>query len=218
MKWIAMPLSDSANITFDAALLQNPEAAMQREWLVANGLGGYSSSSVGGANTRRYHGLLVAALHPPLGRAVLLSKLEETMEIVGPQGSSSQTFGLSVNLYPGVTYPQGYRHLEEWRSYPAPTWVWSPMPGVLFEKRVWMAPGKNTTYISYSLLKAPEGSFACLHLVPLMAWKDYHSEMHPRDETAYSEWRSPAHMVAREPGATVGVLHVHVPTIWNVTQ
>jgi len=55
MKWIVMSLSDSANITFDAALLQNPEAAMQREWLVTNELGGYASSSVGGANTRRYH-------------------------------------------------------------------------------------------------------------------------------------------------------------------
>jgi len=49
-----------------------------------------------------------------------------------------------------------------------------------------MSPGKNTTYISYCLLEAPEGSSACLHLVPLMAWKDYHSEMHPREDTAYS--------------------------------
>src|ERR1041385_5926179 len=87
------------NFTFGSDILNDFTAATSREWLVTNGIGGYASSSLAGADTRRYHGLLVAALHPPLGRAVLLSKLEETMEILGPQGTSSQTFGLSVNLY-----------------------------------------------------------------------------------------------------------------------
>jgi len=71
---------------------------MQREWLVANGLGGYASSSVGGANTRRYHGLLVAALHPRSAAPVLLSKLEETMEIVAPM-EQLPDLRASVNLY-----------------------------------------------------------------------------------------------------------------------
>src|SRR5580704_13051353 len=125
-------------------ILQDWDESSRREWLVTNGIGGYASGSLAGANTRRYHGLLVAALNPPLGRAVLLSKLEETLEILAPDGSNSPTFALSANFYAGVTYPQGYQHLVAWSAYPAPTWVWSPQPGVRLEKRVWMARGHNT--------------------------------------------------------------------------
>ena len=63
-------------ITFNADLCANFETAREREWLETNGLGGYASSTLAGVNTRRYHGLLVAALHPPVDRFVLLSKLE----------------------------------------------------------------------------------------------------------------------------------------------
>src|SRR5690349_4586076 len=168
---------NTPNIALESAVLRDDAAATHREWLVTNGIGGYASSTVSGANTRRYHGLLVAALNPPVGRAVLLSKLEETLEIVGPDGSRTPSFALSTNLYPGVAYPQGHHLLETWDSSPVPTWVWSPWPGVRFEKRVWMAHGHNATYIAYRLLDAPYGSAAHLHLVPLLAWRDYHSEM-----------------------------------------
>jgi len=70
------------------------------EWLETNGLGGYSSSSVAGSNTRRYHGVLVAATNPPVGRMVVLSKLEETLVV------KDQRFELSSNQYPGSIYPQ----------------------------------------------------------------------------------------------------------------
>ena len=78
-----MSLPDAVNLRLDADVLTDLAAASRREWLTTNGLGGYASSSLAGANTRRYHGLLVAALNPPVGRAVLLSKLEETLEILG---------------------------------------------------------------------------------------------------------------------------------------
>jgi predicted glycogen debranching enzyme len=81
-------------------------AALSREWLETNGLGGFASSTIIGLNTRRYHGLLVAATKPPVGRLVLLSKLEETLFIDG------QPFDLSANRYPGVVYPQGFRYLK----------------------------------------------------------------------------------------------------------
>jgi len=58
-------------------------AALSREWIVTNGIGGYASSTITGANTRRYHGLLVAALKPPAARTVLLSKLDEEVEASG---------------------------------------------------------------------------------------------------------------------------------------
>ena len=72
-----------------------------REWLETNGLGGYAMSTVTGENTRRYHGLLVAATKPPVGRMVLLSKLEETLVVNG------RRIDLSTNRFPGVTHPEG---------------------------------------------------------------------------------------------------------------
>lgn len=203
------------DIALDPALLRDEAAALQREWLITNGLGGYASSSVAGANTRRYHGLLVAALDPPVGRAVLLSKLEESLEIVDADGARSPTFALSMNLYPGVTYPQGNQFLETWTSLPAPTWIWSPMPGVRFEKRVWMAQGHNAVYVAYRLLEAPKGSTAHLHLAPLLAWKDYHSEMRSTDHVADATWFSPDPQVARERDAPAGVLRIVLPGILN---
>jgi predicted glycogen debranching enzyme len=86
------------------------EAALNREWLETNGLGGFASSTVIGLNTRRYHGLLVAATKPPVGRMVLLSKLEETLFIDGKR------FDLSANRYPGVVHPQGFRYLKSFAS------------------------------------------------------------------------------------------------------
>src|ERR1700722_19858405 len=119
-------MSQSHNISVDATQLQDESSALQREWIVTNGIGGYSSSTVAGANTRRYHGLLVAALNPPVGRAVLLSKLEESLEIVGADGSRSPSYALATNNYPGVTYPQGFELLESWDSLPCPTTIWIP--------------------------------------------------------------------------------------------
>ncbi|HZO88547.1 MAG TPA: amylo-alpha-1,6-glucosidase [Chthonomonadaceae bacterium] len=202
-----------ANITLDAATLRDDAAALRREWLVTNGLGGYASASVAGANTRRYHGLLVAALRAPVGRAVLLSKLEETLEVTLPDAQSPQSFPLSTNLYPGVLHPQGHYQLESWTAYPAPTWVWSPAPSVRLEKRVWMARGHNTTYIAYRLLEAPPGSTARLSLVPLLAWKDYHSEMHAGDVRVDAAWTSPA-----EGASETGLLRVTLPGVWGITE
>ncbi len=213
-----MSLPDAVNLRLDADVLTDLTAASRCEWLTTNGLGGYASSSLAGANTRRYHGLLVAALNPPVGRAVLLSKLEETLEILAPDGSNSPTFGLSTNLYAGVTYPQGYQHLTEWTAYPAPTWVWSPQPEVRLEKRVWMAQGRNITYISYRLLEAPEGHTAHLHLVPLLAWKDYHSEMQANERVPDFFWFPDPPQTTGEVNAPLGLLRITLPDIQQVTQ
>src|SRR5512146_2479507 len=89
-------------------------AARRAEWLETDGLGGYASSTLSGLNTRRYHGLLVAATRPPCERTVLLSKLEETLHV------GDQTFPFSVNQYPNTVSPEGDEHL---RSF-----VWEPFP------------------------------------------------------------------------------------------
>src|SRR5437868_1143575 len=90
------------------------ELGNDKEWLETNGLGGYSSGTVTGIQTRRYHGLLVAATAPPVGRLVLLSKFEEALIIDG------QRFEFSANEYPGVTHPNGAQYLCEFRLDPFP--------------------------------------------------------------------------------------------------
>src|SRR5881392_1101234 len=88
----------------NSAVLQNFADATQHEWLETNGLGGYASSSIIGANTRRYHGLLVAAVVPPAERMALVSKLDETIIV------NNQQFELGVNNYGGVIHPNGNQH------------------------------------------------------------------------------------------------------------
>src|SRR5437870_10795437 len=101
-------------INFTKDTLHNFEAATSREWLETNGIGGFACSTVIGLNTRRYHALLTAAMRPPAGRIVLLSKLEETLVIDG------QRYDLSSNQYSGVVHPHGYTHLEEFKLDPFP--------------------------------------------------------------------------------------------------
>ena len=96
---------------------QNPsfEATISKEWLFTNGIGGYASSTIIGANSRRYHGLLVASLNPPTQRQVLVSKIEESISI---QRHTNIEF--STNQYPGVVHPQGYQYLTSFERLPLP--------------------------------------------------------------------------------------------------
>jgi glycogen debranching enzyme len=136
-----------------------------KEWLETNGIGGFSSSTVIGLNTRRYHGLLTAATKPPVGRLVLLSKLEETLVIDG------RRYELSANQYPGVIHPQGFNYQTGFRLDPFPVFTYE-VEGVRLEKSVFMIQGENTTVIQYQLL---DPTNATLELRPLIAFRDYHS-------------------------------------------
>ena len=158
-------------IQISGDILQNWDVVSRREWLVTNGTGGYAMGSLAGANTRRYHGLLVPALSPPVGRAVLLSKVEEEVRV------EDQLYQLSANKYPSVVQPQGFRHLTSFGTRPIPTFTFTfHEETVVLEKRIWMAHGRNTVYIQYTLVKSPEP--IRLGLVPLLAYKDYHTEQH----------------------------------------
>ena len=90
----------------------NVSAAIAREWLVTNGIGGYASGTVASSQTRRYHGLLVAALNPPLGRTVLLSRLDET---IAYGGQSYPLFTNQWNHADAPLEPPGFHHLERFR-------------------------------------------------------------------------------------------------------
>lgn len=136
----------------------------RREWLETNGLGGFASSTVAGVHTRRYHGLLTAALRPPGGRVLMLSKLEETAIVDG------RRYELSANCYPGVIHPAGYEFLREFRHEPFPTFTYR-VEDVEIEKRVFMVHGQNTTVVEYELRA---GAGCVLELRPLIAFRDYH--------------------------------------------
>ncbi|MEW6323977.1 MAG: amylo-alpha-1,6-glucosidase [Nitrospirota bacterium] len=174
----------SMQIEFGPQNLHDYETASRREWLVTNGIGGYAAGSLAGSNTRRYHGLLVAAIAPPAGRVVTLAKLEETAVIDGG------VFPLSANQYPGAIHPQGFRSLASFTRFPVPSFLYHPLRGVRIEKSIWMAHGKNTTYIKYTLHRSP--GRVRLELRPLIAWTDYHTEFHRRDDFPCSlSWHEP---------------------------
>src|SRR5437867_12811343 len=124
-------------IHFSKDILHNFEAATSREWLETNGIGGFACSTVIGLNTRRYHALLTAAMRPPSGRVVLLSKVEETVVIGG------ERYELSTNQYAGVVHPQGYAVLEEFKLGPflSSTFV---VYGVTIERCGFMVSEHNT--------------------------------------------------------------------------
>jgi predicted glycogen debranching enzyme len=149
---------------FGPEICGNPERASRLEWLETNGLGGFASSTIIGLNTRRYHGLLIAATRPPTGRMLLLSKLEETLNGVE----------LSANRYPGVVHPEGFRYLLEFRLDPFPVFVYQ-VDGCTLEKRVFMLQGENTTVVEYRLLN---GALSTLTIRPLIAFRDYHATTH----------------------------------------
>jgi len=150
------------------------DAALRREWLETNGLGGFASSTIVGLNTRRYHGLLVATLRPPVERFVLLSKLEETLFIDG------QPFDLSANRYPGTVHPQGFRYLKQFRLDPFPTFIYE-VEGVEIQKTVFMVHGENSTVVQYDLKKnnhPEQPKNLTFEVRPLIAFRDYHRTTH----------------------------------------
>ena len=149
-------------------------SASRREWLVTNGLGGWASGTVSAANTRRYHGLFVPALKPPLGRTVLVSKFNERVEVGG------QTFHLSSNEYgSGAIDPHGHRHIESFRlDGLIPTWTFA-VGDALLEKRVWMACGRDTTFVTYTLRRATRP--IVLDVLAMVTRRDAHGETHGGD-------------------------------------
>jgi predicted glycogen debranching enzyme len=156
-------------IHLDHTVTGNFAEATGREWLETNGIGGWAGSTIGNAHTRRYHGLLVAATRPPVGRVVLLSKLEETLV---RQGNRTE---LGTNIYPGSVHPQGYRYLKTFSRDLFPIFTYEA-DGIVLQKSVIAIHGENTTVIDFRVIEAP-GDFQ-LELCPFVAGRDYHSLTH----------------------------------------
>ncbi|MEZ4518496.1 MAG: amylo-alpha-1,6-glucosidase [Chloroflexota bacterium] len=159
---------------FGSEVCGDLSVASKREWLVTNGIGGYASGTIANVLTRRYHGLLMAALTPPLGRTLLLAKLDETAEYDGIYPESGRFYPLHVNRWAGgIVEPLGHHHLIRFHlEGTTPVWTFA-IANALLEKRIWMQPGANTTYIQYRLTRAsgPMG----LSIRALANYRDYHS-------------------------------------------
>ena len=140
-----------------------------REWLATNALGGYASSTVVGLNTRKYHGLLVAALAPPVRRMVLLSRVEETLYRDG------WPFPLACNEYPGTIHPEGYRLLKAFSHEPFPRWAYQG-EGWALEKSLHLLRGQNTVCLAYTLLGGEKPLE--MELRPLLALRGIHDLMY----------------------------------------
>jgi predicted glycogen debranching enzyme len=140
------------------------QSLVWKEWLVTNGLGGYASGTVAGTLTRRYHGLLIAALPTPFGRTVMFNALWERLR--WPDG---RTVSLQRTVDTGAgTEFEASRHLVAFRLEAGlPVWEYD-CEGVRFEKRVLMPHLQNTTHISYRLLSADP---VRLELRPLVAFR-----------------------------------------------
>ena len=168
-----------APVDFSRAICSNLVESSQREWLVTNGIGGYAAGTVSGILTRSYHGYLVAALQPPLGRVLLLAKLDETAVLQG------RSYSLFANRWAsGVVEPAGYLQLERfYLDGSIPVWVYA-LEGVRLEKRLWMEPGQNTTWIVYKNLlpSTSENSPKIdLNLKALVNHRDHHAVTHSQD-------------------------------------
>lgn len=143
----------------------NLENGIQKEWIITNGIGGFASSTIIGANTRKYHGLLIAPLTPPARRYLILSKVDESIEIGGKQ------YNLYTNI--GKNYiTKGYEYQTSFEKEEIPTLKYK-ISDVEITKQTCMKYGENTVGILYKIKNGKQPTK--LTLAPLMNFRDFHS-------------------------------------------
>ena len=167
-------LPPEAEIRFERDICGHLDSAISREWLVTNGIGGFASGTVAGSATRRYHGLLVAALQPPVGRTQLVAGIDENAQY------GSEAFALSTHRWAsGTVDPQGFRLLQSFHLEGMnPVWTYA-LADALLEKRVWMRQGENTTYVQYTMVCGSQP--LSLKFKALVNYRDFHSMTHAGD-------------------------------------
>ncbi len=184
--------------TIPREICRDLNQALDYEWLVTNSQGSYTASSISGANTRRYHGLLVAALgSSPI---VTLSKIDEELQV------GDATYRLGTNEYEsGTIYPEGYLFLERVEFDGAiPTFVYHAANFTL-TKTIWLAPEHNTTFVRYTLeeTSAP----VQLTLLPLCTYRNVHTELR-----GAADW----HLGVTAQGDTVTIIAHHNATPYHL--
>ena len=146
------------------------DRALSLEWLETNGRGGFASGTIAGANTRRYHALLLTARKPPCERFVLVNHLEEWLDIEG------QAIPLSTNLYPGVVHPAGYEHCIEFSTDPWPTWTFD-CSGITVQREILSIYARDIMIVRWKLI-GKKRLRAVLRVRPKLTGRDYHGTHH----------------------------------------
>ncbi|MDH5740610.1 MAG: amylo-alpha-1,6-glucosidase [Nitrospira sp.] len=166
---------------------QDLDRALSLEWLATNGCGGFSSGSISGANTRRYHALLLTSPDSGTTRYVLVNQIEEWLQIDG------EKFSLSTNVYPGVVHPDGYRHCISFTSTPWPTWMFM-YNGTVCQREIICMQGYNLVVVRWTVVE-PKNQILTLLVRPMLTGRDYHALHHENRElssssTVIPEWVS----------------------------
>jgi predicted glycogen debranching enzyme len=170
---MADPLARLSPVRFGPEILRDLDAAERREWWVGNGRGAYAAGTTALSLTRRYHGLLIAPVDPPLGRVLVLTKADATATIDG------RSYPLFTNRWSGGTIaPEGYQAIEEFRlDGTIPVWRFRCGEAVV-EHRIWLEAGTDTVYLAWKLEGAAD---AWLGVSFLANGRDHHGETWPPD-------------------------------------
>ncbi len=154
----------------EKATCQNLDRALNVEWLETNGRGGFASGTIAGANTRRYHALLLTARRPPTDRYVLVNHVEEWVHI------GNEEFSLSTNLYPGAIHPNGYTHCTSFSSTPWPTWTFACRDQQI-QREIFCVRGRDIVIIRWKLM-GTKSAPVVLRVRPMLTGREYHGLHH----------------------------------------
>ncbi len=161
-------------IRFGREVCGDLDAAERREWWLSNGLGAYAAGTVAGSLTRRYHGLLIAPVNPPLGRHLVFTKADAELL------DGRRVHSLYTNRWSGgAIEPRGHVHIESFRlDGRIPVWQFA-VDDLLIESRIWMEPGANTTYVGWRLIAGGDKRDIRLRVKLLVNARDHHGSAHP---------------------------------------
>ena len=183
----------------DKEACRNLARALSLEWLETNGRGGFASGTVAGANTRRYHALLLTARKPPSERFVLVNHLEEWIDIDG------QSYPLSTNLYPHAIHPEGYKQCTGFTTDLWPIWTYD-CHGTIVQREVFCVRDRDLVVIRWTLAGKTTKA-GTLRVRPMVSGRDYHATHHMNDSLATTATRVTDGPVSWRP--YVGLSSVH---------
>jgi predicted glycogen debranching enzyme len=163
------------SITQTQEQISRLEESIKKEWLITNGIGGYASSTVPAINTRKYHGLLIAALNPPGNRTVCVSKLDEDLFFGG------DVYRLGSNNFLDTIYPQGFKLISQFSLAPYPTYTYE-VAGVKLTKTIFMPQGKNVVYAIYQITNSNKEEGKIL-IYPILSCRYFHDVASKHDKS-----------------------------------
>lgn len=152
--------------TYGREYMRSFKEGIRREWVISNGIGGYAGSSLIGANTRKHHGLLIASLHAPTNRRVILNRIAEEISF------GDETYSLSSVQRKGCRYSEGFLYETAFSFDAVPEYTYF-VKGTLIKKTIAMEYKKNTVAICYEIDN--KGEDAVVSLVPSFNFRDHNA-------------------------------------------